>query len=409
MIKETRLLFEALTQGSSAEEIVSMAQKELFNNPVLITNSFFRVIAMSSDIDFFDPVWENAKLYGRMSKEHNEVFSTDPASVRLFEQGSPFLYDTGLGAEIPRILGKIQIKNKTMGYIVIFQVNNPLTERDVKVSDLVCQALSVILTSTDNISFLSQSRTEYFLRELLEETGDNAYRIESEITQLHWVMKPRFRVVYAKFTEEKKKNVEYIPYILEMLNQISPQYLYAFEHQYNIFILYNYETTMEMRNYEQKISFLGEKYHLCMGQSRSFSKINALRSYYEQAKQACEIGIIIDPQEMFYRFSKYSYYSLIKKCNLEELKCIQCKEYRTLRQYDQIHETPFLETVVMFFLNNTNINATAEKIHIHRNTLNYRLNRVKEILKIETWDIALLMSIYHSGLIEEWIEKCYKI
>ena len=322
MIKETRLLFEALTQGSSAEEIVSMAQKELFNNPVLITNSFFRVIAMSSDIDFFDPVWENAKLYGRMSKEHNEVFSTDPASVRLFEQGSSFLYDTGLGAEIPRILGKIQIKNKTMGYIVIFQVNNPLTERDVKVSDLVCQALSVILTSTDNISFLSQSRTEYFLRELLEETGDNAYRIESEITQLHWVMKPRFRVVYAKFTEEKKKNVEYIPYILEMLNQISPQYLYAFEHQYNIFILYNYETTMEMRNYEQKISFLGEKYHLCMGQSRSFSKINALRSYYEQAKQACEIGIIIDPQEMFYRFSKYSYYSLIKKCNLEELKCI---------------------------------------------------------------------------------------
>lgn len=194
-----------------------------------------------------------------------------------------------------------------------------------------------------------------------------------------------------------------------MLNQISPQYLYAFEHQYNIFILYNYETTMEMRNYEQKISFLGEKYHLCMGQSRSFSKINALRSYYEQAKQACEIGIIIDPQEMFYRFSKYSYYSFIKKCNLEELKCIQCKEYRTLRQYDQIHETPFLETVVMFFLNNTNINATAEKIHIHRNTLNYRLNRVKEILKIETWDIALLMSIYHSGLIEEWIEKCYKI
>lgn len=180
MIKETRLLFEALTQGSSAEEIVSMAQKELFNNPVLITNSFFRVIAMSSDIDFFDPVWENAKLYGRMSKEHNEVFSTDPASVRLFEQGSSFLYDTGLGAEIPRILGKIQIKNKTMGYIVIFQVNNPLTERDVKVSDLVCQALSVILTSTDNISFLSQSRTEYFLRELLEETGDNAYRIESE-------------------------------------------------------------------------------------------------------------------------------------------------------------------------------------------------------------------------------------
>ena len=53
------------------------------------------------------------------------------------------------------------------------------------------------------------------------------------------------------------------------------------------------------------------------------------------------------------------------------------------------------------------MNATAVEMHIHRNTLNYRLNRIQEIIHIEKWDALLLMSIYHSHMIENWIEKCY--
>ena len=191
------------------------------------------------------------------------------------------------------------------------------------------------------------------------------------------------------------------------MNRISPKYLFAFEHHHHILILYNYETSEEMLHFEQKIIELGKQYHLCLGQSRSFSAIGSLRIYYEQAKQACEIGCIINPEKMFHRFSNYSYYALISKCDLEELKCIQCKEYRALKQYDQMNDTPFLKTVITFFLNNTNMNATAVEMHIHRNTLNYRLNRIQEIIHIEKWDALLLMSIYHSHMIENWIEKCY--
>ena len=73
----------------------------------------------------------------------------------------------------------------------------------------------------------------------------------------------------------------------------------------------------------------------------------------------------------------------------------------------RVNDTPFLKTVITFFLNNTNMNATAVEMHIHRNTLNYRLNRIQEIIHIEKWDALLLMSIYHSHMIENWIEKCY--
>lgn len=403
MIKETRLLFDALTKGKTAEQIVSMAQKKLLHNPVLITNSFFKVIAMSSDVDFSDPVWDNAKLHGRMSKEHNELFSIDPASERLFEQGSSFLYDTGLGAKIPRILGKIHKQNKTVGYIVVFQVNSKLTEKDVKISHLVCQALSVVLTGDDNISFISKNNMEYFLRELLIGSESDNFHIENEVSHRQWLMKTNFRAIHAGFINENKKNREYIPYILETLNAISPQQLVSFEHQQFIFILYNYEINEERVQFEHQIKTIIEKHKLRLGQSRSFSSIGDLRIYYEQAKRAFTLGNILSPTESFHRFSKYSYFALISKMKIEELRGMQCKEYRIINKYDMVHETSFIETLIAFFLNNTNMNTTAKELHIHRNTLTYRLNRIQEILQVESLEVLSLMSIYNSNLIETWI------
>jgi len=50
-----------------------------------------------------------------------------------------------------------------------------------------------------------------------------------------------------------------------------------------------------------------------------------------------------------------------------------------LLAYDQVHDTELVHTLQVLFAENTNISQTARALYVHRNTLNYRLQRIAEI------------------------------
>jgi len=50
-----------------------------------------------------------------------------------------------------------------------------------------------------------------------------------------------------------------------------------------------------------------------------------------------------------------------------------------LLEYDQEHDTELVRTLQVLFDENTNISQTARALYVHRNTLNYRLQRIAEI------------------------------
>ena len=54
-----------------------------------------------------------------------------------------------------------------------------------------------------------------------------------------------------------------------------------------------------------------------------------------------------------------------------------------LSAYDVENNSQFLETLETYLENNGNLTATADALFIHKNTLKYRLNRIKEILGID--------------------------
>ncbi len=51
-----------------------------------------------------------------------------------------------------------------------------------------------------------------------------------------------------------------------------------------------------------------------------------------------------------------------------------------LRDYDSQNSTDFLQTLKVFLSFSGNQTLTADHLHIHRNTLKYRLSRLREIV-----------------------------
>ena len=71
---------------------------------------------------------------------------------------------------------------------------------------------------------------------------------------------------------------------------------------------------------------------------------------------------------------------------------------RRLQEYDQTHSTALLHTLCVYLLQEQNLHATARQLFIHRNTLVYRLQRIRTLLQLDL-DDAAVRNVLRTGCI----------
>ena len=76
-----------------------------------------------------------------------------------------------------------------------------------------------------------------------------------------------------------------------------------------------------------------------------------------------------------------------------------------LIKYEQSRKGDLLSTLIVYFEQNQNINKTADSLHIHKNTLNYRLKRMEEILLTDFTDSQQLFNIQLASKIYQFIKN----
>ena len=119
---------------------------------------------------------------------------------------------------------------------------------------------------------------------------------------------------------------------------------------------------------------------LC-GVSRPFSDVDDILQSKWQADRALRIGSVVDSDH-----SVFFYDDLIADIVLDEITtrvpraCVEPLAIRDLRQRDSRSGTEYVKTLEHFLLCGRDRKTTAEALHIHRNTLSYRLDRIRETL-----------------------------
>ena len=88
----------------------------------------------------------------------------------------------------------------------------------------------------------------------------------------------------------------------------------------------------------------------------------------------------------------------------QEWSSLLSREYLILKDYDSINNTDLTSTCIAYYLEGLKVSKASEVLHIHRNTLMYRLETIKEIINCDVNDVQILDSIYHSNMIDKLIE-----
>ncbi len=155
----------------------------------------------------------------------------------------------------------------------------------------------------------------------------------------------------------------------------------------------------ELKNLEQLARSIvdtlsGEFYtHCIVGIGTQVSGIKDLASSFKQAQMALEIGKIFDTEKTIVSYENLGIARLIYQLpdTLCEMFLKEVFKKGSIESLDQ--ETLF--TIQKFFENNLNVSETSRKLFVHRNTLVYRLEKIKKLtgLDLREFDHAIIFKV----------------
>ena len=127
-----------------------------------------------------------------------------------------------------------------------------------------------------------------------------------------------------------------------------------------------------------------EKCSIHIGISSVGKRLQHISEAFKQSVDILALGrkLYPDRTEYFYQ-DLLAYHFLYNSLTIEKLVSIYNDTVAVVDEYDQKNNTDLLETLDIYLENDCNTSKAAEQLHLHRNTMMYRLEKIQDILQTE--------------------------
>lgn len=118
-------------------------------------------------------------------------------------------------------------------------------------------------------------------------------------------------------------------------------------------------------------------------------EINGLENFkdcYFNAMQAVKMTKDIDGEDLYYFYDDLEIKKMLLNNDKKDLEYFISKTLGALLNYRKNARKEYLETIKTYIKSNGNWTYTKDYLHIHGNTLSYRLNKIKNLLNIDLND-----------------------
>ena len=391
--------------GTNNHDIKKIADKavEVLENPVIITNSAYKVLAINDAgamVD--DPVFCSALQSGYCSAESIRSFEYEGITEKVLQTENAFLLSTGLAEKIPRILAKVVANGKIAAYVGILQVKRKITRQDLDMTELLCQILRKEIERDATLLDPTNIIYESIIRELVAGQITTPFVLQERLKASRWTTKKYFRcTLIAAYNQYKQiDNISYL------VNKISASLaIKVIRYHNNILIVNNYDSREQWHRQIDMIEKEGKMLSLKIGVSNEFESLMDLGKYYREALNAVEIAMILKARDTVFYFAAFLPYYLISCVDRNVLKDCQNTYYSRLKKYDEKHHTSYIETLYYYILYNCSVQDAAQRLCVHRNTMAHRIEKIMEITNIPIHNGIVLQNFVLFHQIQMYLNK----
>ncbi len=395
-------LSSALLSGKGYVHIIQEAG-QLFDNPLVLVNNRYRVVSSYAPERITDPFLSSVVKEGAYPENYIKTMFKRNVSVR--RDGLISTISTDL--EEPRrfMTKELSISGVNVGYLMLIE-ENEFGPSDTLVFSYLCRVLSVEIRGRGSLGSSNMRTEDYLLLDMLEEKLKGAY-LRSKLSDAGVDFeKAKKRLLVFK----PKENTEYghgNEFVIDAISQQlgrCPSVIYK---DTIVCLVNDRDMNSYVSNQEDFSSFLKYYSYQC-GISNIVSTPEHLSIYYNQALHIIMLGNRILEEGPFYHHEEYILLEMLDLINYEDkdqsLLLEFCSQtYLLIREYDKTHNTSYTKTFETYVECGYDLQMTAERLFVHKNTILYRLKRIEELFGISSNDTKEMMSVYLSIMIMRYL------
>lgn len=378
---------QAILSGTGYQEMIDLGKYIFGENPIIFVNASYNILGSSVNSTPYNERVNEILSLGYYSKENTDALASMGYQAKGSRLTTPTRIDPPTYMGCPLFVLAFHAGNGIfLGFITIYFVKDFPT-------DGMFDLFSYFATQIRNYYYaqsviqdtLIPTPLERFMTDLIEHT----YEEESYLIDRARVLKLPLNASY------RLGIIQWEDFSLNQANYVMGRLRTSLNFPYFKIILFHQSVLMifqgdisSLKLIEEVNQFFGEFTNLlqiCKGYA-GFSTITdsllKLDISYKQACTAAKFGRQLAPEQDIYFYSQYYIYDMLdtytEKYNLRDMFV------QKLKLLDNPDEGNFsnLELLRYYLLTERSISTTAKLMHMHRNSVIYRLGKIQDLLGI---------------------------
>lgn len=331
-----------------------------------------------------------------------KIMTAEIANETVLEDAVAYIRDSRIDSEIARNKGPYEQYNK------ILECNTMTTAvmvHGVCVAHVMMMERSLSFTDLDRqvfmrlASFVAQEMQKsevwgptsgelgsYFLENLLNDRTPSDAVTRRRMKAVNFHPKELLFVVCLHASGEGLSQVQ-AEHVAAQLRPLLHHALYTRHHQQLVLLLSRDADVGFSDRAERKLREVATLNGLSVGVSNIFTSIIETRRAYDQARNAIRCGELLSPfvdDHRVYRFGNVAYVQMLNVMGRRTNLLSYCyPSLMELLEYDNAHGGELMETLFCYLQMAGSTTRASKALSLHKNTMLYRLGRIREILGMD--------------------------
>ena len=380
----TEELLALLTQNKGLQSIIDYGYKLFDGKIIALVSTSGKILAYKhkSDIQNFANaqlkdgyldevtyrICQNENLLSKFQTEHHAFMETD-----VQRENTTWLFDG------------VRVGSTVVAYFAIVGDKKGFSNEDMENAHYLSQAFSVVLAKDDFEMTNIKRSNSVFINEILEGTINDEDQIDLMIKRFGLEKFDSMKLI-VMVRDDDASDIALRSIIHTVINQYFKSCISTIYNGKIITIvkaedIFNANKVLVM---EQLLEDLNQN-QIRLGISNSFQKYSQLPYYYNQAEKALAYGKAFSSNATVCTYTDYSIYDFLGSSTLNLRELCNPVLYSMFHSEDELTREE-VRSLFLYVKYMKNAKLVSELLHIHKNTLFHRINKVVQAANLDMSD-----------------------
>lgn len=373
-------LHRCLESEASLQKVVDYLYGTL-GNPCYIADIRFRVLAMNkSNPDLFlcSLHWKQISELGYLPYDVVSSIIENPEWKEIRTSRVPVLTSTR-EFSTPFLTCNLRWKGRLSRQLFLCEIEKKITRADMDMMGIAADLLEKCMQEQSEHTGQNEDYYEYVFRDVFSGKIRDSFFMEKQLAPLKWKVQDMYFLMEIENQEQETYSYEY--FASSCSEQLGARPVLYRDRYMAVFHLSSAEEYMELKSqidcFVEKYQYRGVLSDIYTGFLKLSEAVRWTEALLEKWKGQTENSIQGKLQlcrdfimEVLVKHPAWAENGIYKGLDI----------VRSLQAYDRLHHSEYARTLQNYLRNQCNLVKTSKALHIHRNTLVYRLEKLQEML-----------------------------